>query len=66
MDRFPINEKKIAVCETPLGEYFIDMVHFVAVKLIPNTLIDLCSAYMKQQKYTLQRKVLDFFLHVRN
>ena len=66
MDRFPINEKKIAVCETPLGEYFIDMVHFVAVKLIPNTLKDLCSAYTKQKKNTLQRKVLDFILRARN
>jgi len=32
MDRFPENEKKFAVCETPLGEYFTDMVHFVAVE----------------------------------
>jgi len=32
MDRIPINEKKIAVYETPLGEYFTDMVHFVAVE----------------------------------
>ena len=31
MDRFPNNQKKIAVSETPLGKYFTDMVYLPAI-----------------------------------